>query len=159
MPCPHISENTTSIGSSLIIQVERYGAGIQPTSCQHLPQEGAHKKTTSIGFFLLSYYNKRKALHLIGERLISNRYTSKNSISHVLFPSTQTAYASYSRVVIIYLRKHSFVPPSVQFLQESAPTIIWVSHSWGLPRSTLHVSKQASSLWHFQEVSTISQMT
>lgn len=107
--------------------------------------------------FCLLYYYKRKALHLIGERLISNRYASKNSISHVLFPSTQTAYASYDRVVIIYLRKHSFVPPSVQFLQESAPTIIWVSHSWGLPRSTLFVSKQASSLWHFQEVSTISK--
>ena len=111
---------------------------------------------TSIKTFILLLYYKRKALHLIGERLISNRYTSKNSVSHVLFPSTQTAYASYGRVVIIYLRERTLVPPSVQFLQESAPTIIWVSHSWGLPRSTLHVSKQASSLWHFQEVSTIS---
>lgn len=37
-------------------------------------------------------------------------------------------------------QENSYVPPSVQFLQESAPTIIWVSHSWGLPRSTSLVS-------------------
>jgi len=38
------------------------------------------------------------------------------------------------RVVIIYLQTMS-VPSSVRFLQKSAPTIIWVSRSWGLPRS------------------------
>lgn len=56
------------------------------------------------------------------------------------------------RVVIIYLQtdlKKSSVPSSVQFLQKSAPTIIWVSHSWGLPRSILPVSESATSLWHF----------
>lgn len=41
------------------------------------------------------------------------------------------------------------VPPSVHFLREGAPTIIWVSHSWGLPRSTFTVSSEATSLWHF----------
>lgn len=41
------------------------------------------------------------------------------------------------------------VPPSVHFLREGAPTIIWVSHSWGLPRSTFTVSDEATSLWHF----------
>jgi hypothetical protein len=44
----------------------------------------------------------------------------------------------------------------VHFLGESAPTIIWVSHSWGLPRSTLFISEKATSLWHFQSIHTIS---
>lgn len=51
-------------------------------------------------------------------------------------------------VVIIYLQTQS-VPSSVQFLQKSAPTIIWVSRSWGLPRSIRPVSKPATLLWHF----------
>jgi len=41
----------------------------------------------------------------------------------------------------------------VQFLRESAPTIIWVSRSWGLPRSTLFISEKAPSLWHFYRYS------
>ena len=45
----------------------------------------------------------------------------------------------------------------VQFLRESAPTIIWVSRSWGLPRSTLSISEKAPSLWHFQGIHTISE--
>lgn len=44
---------------------------------------------------------------------------------------------------------------SVQFLRESSPTIIWVSRSWGLPRSTLNVSIKTSSLWHFQSIRAI----
>ena len=44
----------------------------------------------------------------------------------------------------------------VHFLREGAPTIIWVSHSWGLPRSTCKFPNTASSLWHFQGMSTIS---
>ncbi len=39
---------------------------------------------------------------------------------------------------------------SVHFLREGAPTIIWVSRSWGLPRSTLAVSSKTTSLWHFK---------
>lgn len=49
------------------------------------------------------------------------------------------------------------VLPSVHFLREGAPTIIWVSRSWGLPRSTSKVSLRAASLWHFQGNRTISQ--
>ena len=45
---------------------------------------------------------------------------------------------------------------SVQFLRESSPTIIWVSRSWGLPRSTLNVSIKTSSLWHFQSIRALS---
>lgn len=72
------------------------------------------------------------------------------SISHVLSLRTRTAFASYCQVVIIYLREEILpVPPSVHFLQGGAPTIIWVSHSWGLPRSTFTVSSEATSLWHF----------
>jgi hypothetical protein len=48
------------------------------------------------------------------------------------------------------------VLPSVHFLREGAPTIIWVSRSWGLPRSTSKVSLRATSLWHFQGNRTIS---
>ena len=33
---------------------------------------------------------------------------------------------------------------------KSAPTIVWVARSRGLPRSTGWVSPAASSLWHFQ---------
>ena len=40
------------------------------------------------------------------------------------------------------------VPSSVHFHQESAPTIIWVSHSWGLPRSIWSISRSATLLWH-----------
>ncbi len=45
---------------------------------------------------------------------------------------------------------------SVRFLRESSPTIIWVSRSWGLPRSTLNVSIKTSSLWHFQSIRALS---
>ena len=37
------------------------------------------------------------------------------------------------------------------------PYLIWVSHSRGLPRSTFTISRKASSLWHFQEASTMSK--
>lgn len=43
----------------------------------------------------------------------------------------------------------------VQFLVKSAPTKVWVARSRGLPRSTIKVSHNASSLWHFQEYSSI----
>lgn len=46
----------------------------------------------------------------------------------------------------------------VHFLREGAPTIIWVSRSRGLPRSTLNISVQAPSLWHFQGSYAISRM-
>ncbi len=36
------------------------------------------------------------------------------------------------------------------FREQSAPTKIWVARLWGLPRSTLFVSKKTTSLWHFQ---------
>ena len=49
---------------------------------------------------------------------------------------------SYSSVLLL-----------VHFLRESAPTIIWVSRSWGLPRSTLSISAKATSLWHFHRYS------
>ena len=45
--------------------------------------------------------------------------------------------------------------PSVQFPRKSAPTKVWVARSRGLPRSTNTVSRIASSLWHFQEYSSI----
>jgi len=60
-------------------------------------------------------------------------------------------------VVIIYLQK-GFSPSVlllVHFLREGAPTIIWVSRSWGLPRSTLAISRKTTSLWHFQGNSAI----
>jgi hypothetical protein len=47
---------------------------------------------------------------------------------------------------------------SVHFLREGAPTMIWVAHSRGLPRSTFAISRKASSLWHFQGNHTISQI-
>jgi len=46
---------------------------------------------------------------------------------------------------------------SVHFLQKSAPTIIWVSRSRGLPRSTCIISYTAPSLWHLQGISAISE--
>lgn len=36
------------------------------------------------------------------------------------------------------------------------PYQIWVSRSWGLPRSTFKVSFEAPSLWHFQGIRPIS---
>ena len=69
----------------------------------------------------------------------------------------QTTFISYSGSNHLSTAKLT-VPPSVHFLQESAPTIIWVSRSWGLPRSTLFISKKAPSLWHFQSIHTISKI-
>ncbi len=72
-------------------------------------------------------------------------------------PSYCKRPSSCTPVVIIYLQvifNLSFF--LVHFLKEGAPTIIWVSRSWGLPRSTLLISKQAPSLWHFQGIHTIS---
>jgi len=48
------------------------------------------------------------------------------------------------------------VPPSVHFLPEGSSTIIWVSRSRGLPRSTSAVSSGTASLWHFQGYDAIS---
>jgi hypothetical protein len=46
----------------------------------------------------------------------------------------QTTIKSRTQVVIIYLQIHKkSVFLLVQFLRENAPTIIWVSRSWGLP--------------------------
>ena len=51
-------------------------------------------------------------------------------------------------VAIIYLH-FCLLKPSIRFLK--FPYQIWVSRLWGLPRSTLNVSKETPSLWHFQE--------
>lgn len=46
----------------------------------------------------------------------------------------QATIMSRTEVVIIYLQtQDESVLLLVQFLRESAPTIIWVSRSWGLP--------------------------
>jgi len=63
------------------------------------------------------------------------------------------ATTSRTPVVIIYLQVKSPVLLFVQFLRESAPTIVWVSRSRGLPRSTLPISEKAPSLWHFYRYS------
>lgn len=47
----------------------------------------------------------------------------------------------------------------VQFRSKSAPTVVWVALSWGLPRSTSLISQAVSSLWHFQEYLRIAQRT
>ncbi len=43
--------------------------------------------------------------------------------------------------------------PSFISEEKGAPTIIWVSRSWGLPRSTLFISEETTSLWHFYRYS------
>ncbi|GAE43541.1 hypothetical protein JCM21738_183 [Mesobacillus boroniphilus JCM 21738] len=60
---------------------------------------------------------------------------------------------SYSGGNHLSTDENSSVLPFVQFLQEDAPTIVWVSRSWGLPRSTLPISRKAPSLWHFYRYS------
>ncbi len=55
-----------------------------------------------------------------------------------------------------HLSAHIGALRPVRFRSGSSPTIVWVSRSWGLPRSTLNVSDQTPSLWHFQEAYTIS---
>lgn len=48
----------------------------------------------------------------------------------------------------------SFCPSSHSFPRKKAPLpLIWVSRSWGLPRSTLSISRKATSLWHFYRYS------
>lgn len=69
----------------------------------------------------------------------------------------QTTFISYSGGNHLSTDESSSVLLFVHFLRESAPTIIWVSRSWGLPRSTLFISKKAPSLWHFQSIHTISK--
>lgn len=69
----------------------------------------------------------------------------------------QTILISYSGGNHLSTITHVTVRLSVKFLQDSSPTIVWVSRSWGLPRSTFAVSSKASSLWHFQGYSTISE--
>ena len=51
-------------------------------------------------------------------------------------------------VAIIYLHFCLFRP---SFRSSKFPYHIWVSRLWGLPRSTLNVSNETTSLWHFQE--------
>lgn len=46
---------------------------------------------------------------------------------------------------------------SVEFPPDGAPTVIWVAHSWGLPRSTSSVSRRTTSLWHFQGIHPIAE--
>ena len=70
----------------------------------------------------------------------------------------QTTFISYSGGNHLSTDESSSVLLFVHFLRESAPTIIWVSRSWGLPRSTLFISKKAPSLWHFQSIHTISKI-
>jgi len=52
-------------------------------------------------------------------------------------------------VVIIYLQVYTCPPFGSDSLLKDAPTIVWVAHLWGLPRSTQFVSKLVPSLWHF----------
>ena len=68
------------------------------------------------------------------------------SISHVLyfaFPGRK------NKAVTIYLQLYCLFVLFF-FQTKSAPTIVWVARSRGLPRSTDGVSHIASSLWHFQ---------
>jgi hypothetical protein len=61
---------------------------------------------------------------------------------------------SRTSAVIIYLQKHSFCPSPRSIPRKKAPLpLIWVSRSWGLPRSTLYISVKAPSLWHFYRYS------
>ena len=53
-------------------------------------------------------------------------------------------------VVIIYLSARCAPLESLQFAIQSSPTVVWVYRLRGLPRSTVKVSLNASSLWHFQ---------
>lgn len=76
-------------------------------------------------------------------------------ISHVLSFCTANGDEPRTPVTIIYLRITVLIVP-FNFGLQNAPTIVWVSRSWGLPRSTLLVSKQTSSLWHFQRVYPVS---
>jgi hypothetical protein len=68
----------------------------------------------------------------------------------------QTTLVSYSGGNHLSTDELSSVLLFVHFLRESSPTIIWVSRSRGLPRSTLLISEKAPSLWHFQSIHTIS---
>lgn len=70
----------------------------------------------------------------------------------------QTTSVSYIGGNHLSTNIYMFVLLFVHFLRESAPTIIWVSRSWGLPRSTLFISEKATSLWHFQGIHTISMI-
>jgi len=90
------------------------------------------------------------------ESLINQVIPLENPISHVLFSRTQTAKASYKWLVIIYLQNKS-VPQSVQFLHESAPTIIWVSRSWGLPVPPEPFPEQLRHCGTFRGILTISE--
>jgi len=47
--------------------------------------------------------------------------------------------------------------PFGSFPARHFPYQIWVSRTWGLPRSTFIVSNKASSLWHFQGYFAISE--
>lgn|SRR5688572_2320840 len=68
----------------------------------------------------------------------------------------QTTFVSYSGGNHLSTDPYRSVLLLVHFLREGAPTIIWVSRSWGLPRSTPDISAQATSLWHFQGTYAIS---
>lgn len=74
--------------------------------------------------------------------------TTEYSISHVLFHRTADGGQPRTPVVIIYLQD-KLVSLNVEFRLESAPTIVWVAHSWGLPVPRQNVSIHLSSLWHF----------
>ena len=52
----------------------------------------------------------------------------------------QTTFVSYSGGNHLSTDPYRSVLLLVHFLRESAPTIIWVSRSWGLPRSTPAIS-------------------
>ena len=69
-------------------------------------------------------------------------------------PQYSNDYSSRTLVVIIYLQKLSFCPSPRSIPRKKAPLpLIWVSRSWGLPRSTLSISGKATSLWHFYRYS------
>ena len=55
-------------------------------------------------------------------------------------------------VVIIYLSARCAPLESLQFAIQSSPTVVWVYRLRGLPRSTVKVSLNASSLWHFSGI-------
>jgi hypothetical protein len=97
--------------------------------------------------------SKTKTL-LAPRRVIIRCFDMKTFCKPCFVPQYCKRPSSRTSAVIIYLQKHALLSFS-SFIskKESAPTIIWVSRSWGLPRSTLSISGKAPSLWHFYRYS------
>ncbi len=118
----------------------------------------SHSYINTINKHILFYLLRKEKLSVIGELsvllIIATHTLNKPCFVSTVLKRCITSYvcgwqSSIYRLLSVFL--------SVQFLQENAPTIIWVSHSWGLPRSTCIVSYTAPSLWHFQRLSAISE--